>query len=318
LARASLAAAEMYGGDERAARDQVERARALLSSQGLARSLFDLGVRHLVAIVAYRFEGHEDAYQVASGLRDLSRELQSRYTEATAEWLLGVLSLRAEQPEDARDHLERCRALSRTPTLTFTAGRAALGLAHLALTDGEPGRARELAHEGLGLLADAGDHLGAADALETVADVAASQGSEHRALRLLAAAERFREQAGVERLPFEADRFPGAVARSRAGLDADEAAAGWEEGSALSLETAVAYARRGRGERGRPEVGWEALTPTEHDLVRLVVDGNTNAQIGAQLFISPNTVKKHLSSVYAKVGVAGRAELVAEAVRRGA
>lgn len=84
------------------------------------------------------------------------------------------------------------------------------------------------------------------------------------------------------------------------------------------LHAAVADARRGRGERGRPETDWDALTPTERDLVRLVVEGHTNARIGERLFISPNTVKKHLSSVYAKVGAAGRAEPAAEAARRGA
>jgi DNA-binding CsgD family transcriptional regulator len=99
------------------------------------------------------------------------------------------------------------------------------------------------------------------------------------------------------------------VARLR-GLDA------WDEGAALSLEEAVAYATRARGARGRPSSGWESLTPTELDVVRLASEGLTNPEIGKKLFISRATVKAHLSRVYAKLGIATRAELAAEATRR--
>ena len=46
--------------------------------------------------------------------------------------------------------------------------------------------------------------------------------------------------------------------------------AAWAEGAALSTEEAIAYTQRGRGERKRPASGWESLTPTERDVVRLV------------------------------------------------
>ena len=90
----------------------------------------------------------------------------------------------------------------------------------------------------------------------------------------------------------------------------------WEAGGELSLADAVAYARRGRGGRQRPQVGWASLTPTEAEVVRLVARGHTNAEIGARLFISVNTVKYHLTHVYAKVAVEGRTELAVEAARR--
>jgi DNA-binding CsgD family transcriptional regulator len=74
--------------------------------------------------------------------------------------------------------------------------------------------------------------------------------------------------------------------------------------------------RRARGERKRPSSGWASLTPTEHQVVRLAVQGLTNPQIGSQLFMSLGTVKTHLSHIFAKLAVSTRAELVAEAVRR--
>jgi DNA-binding CsgD family transcriptional regulator len=148
-----------------------------------------------------------------------------------------------------------------------------------------------------------------------VAGLAVARDLPEQALRLFAAAGRFREQTGIVRLPPESERVTQAVDAAGAHLGADDAAVCWAEGEALSLEEAVGYARRGRGERDRPEVGWASLTPTEREVVRLVADGHTNAQIGERLFISPNTVKKHLSAVYAKVGAGGRAELAAAAGR---
>jgi DNA-binding CsgD family transcriptional regulator len=99
-------------------------------------------------------------------------------------------------------------------------------------------------------------------------------------------------------------------------LGSSDATACWDAGSQLSLAEAIAYARRGRGERRRPQIGWASLTPVERDVVRLVAEGHTNAAIGQRLFISANTVKKHLSHVYAKLDVGGRADLAAEVARR--
>ena len=76
-------------------------------------------------------------------------------------------------------------------------------------------------------------------------------------------------------------------------------------------------ARHGvRGPRRRPESGWEALTETELKVVRLVAERLTNPQIAERMFISRRTVQTHVSHALAKVGVATRHELAAEAARR--
>lgn len=123
-------------------------------------------------------------------------------------------------------------------------------------------------------------------------------------------------RVGYRALSFGADRFGQAHAAARAALDDTDAAACWGSGTKVSLAEAVAYARRGRGERQRPKIGWASLTPVERNVVRLVAEGHTNAQIGERLFLSINTVKKHLSHVYAKVDVDGRAGLAAQVARR--
>ena len=53
------------------------------------------------------------------------------------------------------------------------------------------------------------------------------------------------------------------------------------------------------------------LTPRERELVELVVSGATNAQIAAHLVVSEKTVKNHLNHIYAKLGVATRAQAIA-------
>jgi DNA-binding CsgD family transcriptional regulator len=74
--------------------------------------------------------------------------------------------------------------------------------------------------------------------------------------------------------------------------------------------------RRGRrGARRRPQLGWESLTPTEHRVVDLVVEGLSNPQIGERLFVSRRTVQTHLAHVFTKLGIAARAQLAAEAMR---
>ena len=94
-------------------------------------------------------------------------------------------------------------------------------------------------------------------------------------------------------------------------------ASAWGEGAALSIDAAVDYATRARGARARPLRGWESLTPTELEVMRHVAGGQTNPQIGGRMFISRNTVKTHLSHIFAKLGVSSRAELAAEAAKRG-
>jgi pimeloyl-ACP methyl ester carboxylesterase/DNA-binding CsgD family transcriptional regulator len=51
----------------------------------------------------------------------------------------------------------------------------------------------------------------------------------------------------------------------------------------------------------------EALSPRELDVLRLAAEGQTNDEIAAALALSPRTVERHLSNVYLKIGVSGRA-----------
>ena len=52
-------------------------------------------------------------------------------------------------------------------------------------------------------------------------------------------------------------------------------------------------------------------------MLRLVAAGRSNAQIGAELFISPSTAAVHVTSILRKLGVTGRVQAAALADRAG-
>jgi DNA-binding CsgD family transcriptional regulator len=85
------------------------------------------------------------------------------------------------------------------------------------------------------------------------------------------------------------------------------------------------FAERARNEllatgetvRKRTEGTYLGLTPQEVNIARLAVDGDTNQEIGARLFISARTVEWHLGRVFTKLGITSRRELES-ALPRGA
>lgn len=92
------------------------------------------------------------------------------------------------------------------------------------------------------------------------------------------------------------------------GVSMDELAAGirstiaGQPSMALEAVQALAQAAQSGEKPGRD------LTPRERDVLRLLVEGKSNAQIATSLQISLPTVKSHVSSIFPKLGVSSRAE----------
>jgi two-component system NarL family response regulator len=60
-----------------------------------------------------------------------------------------------------------------------------------------------------------------------------------------------------------------------------------------------------------------SLTPRELDVLRLVSRGRTNKEMASAMFISEETVKTHMKSLFQKLGVHDRAEAVSVSLQRG-
>ena len=81
-------------------------------------------------------------------------------------------------------------------------------------------------------------------------------------------------------------------------------AAPWAERAGTELRATGERARR------RDPSTLSQLTPQELQIVRLVGEGATNREIGAQLFLSRRTIDYHLRNVFVKLGVSSRAEVI--------
>jgi len=62
--------------------------------------------------------------------------------------------------------------------------------------------------------------------------------------------------------------------------------------------------------RHRAQCGWDSLTESELRVLELVADGATNREAARELCVSPHTVNTQLRSVFAKLGIHSRAELI--------
>jgi DNA-binding NarL/FixJ family response regulator len=61
----------------------------------------------------------------------------------------------------------------------------------------------------------------------------------------------------------------------------------------------------------------DGLTVREAEVLALIADGLSNAEIAAELFVSPATVKTHINNLFAKAAVRDRAQAVSYAFRHG-
>ncbi|WP_204807064.1 LuxR family transcriptional regulator [Mycobacterium riyadhense] len=188
--------------------------------------------------------------------------------------------------------------------------------ARIAIAEGKPEEAASDAHNALCCAADSGAYVDLPDVLECLAGLANDAGTHTEGARLFGAAEAIRRRIGVVRFIIYQAEYEASVAAVRGAMDQKDFDGAWAEGAAMSIEEAIAYAQRGRGWRKRPATGWDSLTPTELDVVRLVSEGLANKDIATRLFVSPRTVQTHLTHVYTKLGFTSRVQLAQAAASR--
>ncbi|MGD1169805.1 LuxR C-terminal-related transcriptional regulator [Mycobacterium seoulense] len=187
--------------------------------------------------------------------------------------------------------------------------------ARVAIAQNDFEQAERDAHDALTMVANLKAYFVIADVLECLATIAVEAGGYQEAARLFGAAQAHRGRTGYVRFKIYDASYEASVAGLRETMGDNAFEDAWAEGEAWSVDGAIAYARRGRGERKRPATGWGSLTPAEVNVVKLVSEGLPNKDIAARLFVSARTVQAHLSHVYSKLGLSSRVQLAQEAAR---
>ena len=270
-------------------------------------------------LVAVHLGRVEDARRILSGGIEYCRSVESTVWLAYQQGALGHLELALGDVDAAREALVPLTAMLRDAGLGEWAAHPVHADAIEALVErGEIEEAAALQAE----LEEYGRRLdrpwGRAGAARSAALIAAAQGANHEALE---AAER--ALAEHERLdwPFEHGRtllVTGIVLR-RLGRRRDAAAALERARAILAslrnplwLAKVEAETRRLGGRQG----AGDALTPTEERVAELAGQGLRNAEIAAQLHVTPKTVEATLSRVYRKLAIRSRTELARHLAER--
>ncbi|HEY6310578.1 MAG TPA: LuxR C-terminal-related transcriptional regulator [Streptosporangiaceae bacterium] len=195
---------------------------------------------------------------------------------------------------DAGDLRNQAVLLPRIADLDLRAGRTGDGAAHL--------------REGLHLAVRTGSRLDLLTGLSQCGDLCAATGRAAEALTLWAAFDRHK---GLTDPPWFETRREEQMRHARQALEPGQAQAAEDRGAAMSVDTAAEYALMltdpGPTQPAAPDPG--KLSARERELVTLVAQGRTNAEIAAQLYISVRTVSSHLDRIRDKTGYRRRADL---------
>jgi DNA-binding CsgD family transcriptional regulator len=155
--------------------------------------------------------------------------------------------------------------------------------------------------------------------LDNYGHLCAATGRHAEALTVWAAsATLFREEGYPKALPYERRRHEP-LREARQALGPGQARVAEERVAAMSLDIAAEYALMLTAPEPSPTPapGPGQLSVRERELVTLVAQGRTNAQIAAQLYISVHTVGSHLDRIRDKTGCRRRAALTRLALIEG-
>jgi predicted ATPase/DNA-binding CsgD family transcriptional regulator len=150
------------------------------------------------------------------------------------------------------------------------------------------------------------------DALDWCGHLCAQTGRHAEAVTMWAGHAAALRQVGYPQWPVFARRRHDPLRQARQALGPARARTAEERGAAMSPDTAAEYALLLTTPEPQPpaaETGAAKLSAREEELVILVAQGCTDAQIAAQLYISVHTVSSHLDRIRDKTGCRRRADL---------
>ncbi len=82
------------------------------------------------------------------------------------------------------------------------------------------------------------------------------------------------------------------------------------QGSVILPGNIAAKITKHIGRQGKTEISLEDFTRREQDIIRLLMQGNSNQEIAQTLFLTVGTVKNYVSQIYSKAGITDRANAI--------
>lgn len=327
----------------RAGGDELEpgvRARALLTAALLAYYHGDhSGHARMAGDAAAAARTRGDPLTLANALYveamalalDRDTEAEARYRESLALYMrlgedggtasacndLGELARAAGALDRAEPLYERALGLWRGLDDATGVARAAHNLAQLARERGDHDRARAMLRTSLGASTGLGDRHQRAVALACLVATAVDGSPSTAAATLCGYAEAELAAAGVALDPLDARPFRRAQATLGSELGEERAEAARARGRELDHDRAQRLIEPVLAGPDRGREAADVLSKREREVVRLVADGLTNAEIAARLVLSEHTVHRHVSNILAKLGSRSRAAAATAAARRG-
>ena len=309
-------------GDYQQARTMLEevvtRQRAIKNTSGTFSALYQL------AEVLLGGEEHPPFLRIRALLNEglaLAESSGNRMGVASMQGLLGRVALQEGKLDEARSLLDQCLLFYREGGDMQVTGQYIAALGNVALAEGKYAEAQSLFEESMSLAKRIEEKTElVAVALEGMAQLAVQQGNHLWAIRLWAAAGRWRDDNQMYDMPGQAAVHERELARAEEFLGKKAYDALWREGSAMSPDDAISarYAplpeqqtapltTRTRKKTSSYPAG---LSAREVEVLRLVSQGLSDAEVAEQLKLSTRTVTTHLTSIYNKIGISSRAAAV--------
>jgi predicted ATPase/DNA-binding CsgD family transcriptional regulator len=185
---------------------------------------------------------------------------------------------------------------------------------------GQIASARTHLQQAIELTERIGDQLRLILCLENCGFLCAATGRWADAITMFSAYTACRKELGTLDLPQDARRRQETLQTARQILSPGQVRAAEERGAAMRLRTAIEVAALLAADdphTSAPATGSPNLTPRERQLIILVAQGHTDAQIAQQLSISLRTTRSHLDRIRDKTNCRRRADLTRLALRAG-
>ena len=304
-------------GEYERARERFEEALAIWSS--IDDKLGIAAANHNLGLIAAAQRDHGRARSHHEAALTLRRELVNARGTAYSLWALATVARLTDDNVTAAAQYQESQAIFSDLGDRQGEAHALHGLAKVAQQTGNDAEALRLFRELLTLRQSLGERDWLVESFEGVGAVAISRGHVERGVRLFAASAALRGTLAPVATLAERQEQERSLALARRTLTSTEFSEAWATGQALSSEQAVAEALALTEESAvltRPPAPFK-LTKRELEVLALLSQNLTDAEIAGRLFLSPRTASNHVASILAKLGVENRREAMAFATRHG-